>query len=139
MKNTLIYILFSSFISLNAYAQNPQIKACINTGGQFHVINTNTDQFGFCQYGNALIDSISMLMFNSDHAKTLAVEAFEATAFDSVRNCEQVNGTEVSGTDADSDSFQLCFLADSSSIEMKTLRAGYRANVNKGLVQALKK
>lgn len=124
--------LFVLFFSLSAFAENPLMRACDLTDGEFHAVELENDQFGFCIYGSAMMDSFTILDQIFHSSKTLAAEAFEDGL-----SCEEANGYEVVGTDLEGLNFEICRFSDGSMIESETLQAGPQSVANTGLVKAL--
>jgi hypothetical protein len=128
-------IFFSLFLgSLSVWAQNPLIRTCRLTQGQFLAIPFPGDQVAFCRYGEALIDALSIYKLSDLQGKSLAVSRFEASA---ANRCEDVQAVFVSTIDDRGRSFELCRFSDDSWIELPTLQRGPRHVLNQGLVRAL--
>lgn len=128
---TIGFLVF--FITLTALAQNPLIRVCNTTGGQFHEIYFSDDQVGFCQYELAMIDSETMLQSASFGVPSLAVEAL----FSSSDTCALADGDLKQGVDATNAQFYFCEFRDGSMIELSTLKAGSDSPSNSKLVDAL--
>lgn len=121
------------FISLSALAENPQLHACRLTSGTFHVIALEDDEFGFCEYGSAMMDSYSIFDSIFDSHQSIAVEAFSASL-----DCTEAQGYLIRGTDLEGKIYEICRFSDDSMIENETLLAGPGSADNAQLVNALK-
>lgn len=119
-------------VSFSSFASNPQIRTCNTTGGVFHSAHLSGDQVGFCIYGAAMMDSVSLLEVTTTSYKKSAVLAFEAGL-----NCSAAGGSEISVNDLEGHQFDVCLFSDSSIVELNTLIAGPNSSANAGLVQAL--
>jgi hypothetical protein len=119
--------------SLSAFANNPQERACRLTGGLFHAVHMDSDQVGFCAYGPAFMDSLSIMDMASLGKASAAVQAFKM----SPTSCDEVSGTEKNVTDLEGDSFRVCAFDDLSAVEVQTLEMGPAAPENAALVKAL--
>ena len=130
MNQVKIFVLI--FISaLAAYAtNNPQIRACNVTGGQFFSVFTEEqDQLGLCRYGEALIGSIDIL--NKDETVTLSIENYRA----GIRDCETFNLTLLKTFNGEY--ILACRYNDGSVIDIETLKTGYTNERNDLLNKAL--
>lgn len=132
MKFLGLSILFVSSICL---AHNPMEHACHFSGGDFHAIATADDQIGFCQYGNAYIDSLSVLEAVANSTETIAVKVVKSSS--NVVTCEQVGGQAIKGQDLEGFNFDLCQFKDGSLLERRTLQAGANSEFNAGLLFGL--
>ncbi|MEZ0391920.1 MAG: hypothetical protein ACAH59_06880 [Pseudobdellovibrionaceae bacterium] len=124
--------LLTFLLGFSAFANNPQIRTCRITGGEFHAVRALNDEFGFCTYESAMMDSISLLLVTTSSQKTLAVQAFESGL-----QCSQSQGSVVRGEDLENKKFDLCVFSDESLVELGTLQAGPNASANTGLMKAL--
>lgn len=128
MKKLLFVI---ALLSLNVFAsQNPQIRVCRISQGTFEVFDIGTDEIGHCYFGDASIDTLSLMEIRFEDIKTQAVEALEFGD----RGCvykvvEGVNNVR---------SRQICLYRDGSSIELETLKKGPNHIDNRRLMSILK-
>jgi hypothetical protein len=125
--------LFIFAVSIPSFASNPLIHACNLTGGAFHVLQIDDDQVGFCKYGPALIDSLSVLEITSDQRTSTAAKL----ALSAGSDCAD-SGDFVSAQDLEGVPFSICRFSDGSSLEIKTLQSGADSSSNAKLVHALK-
>ncbi len=133
---------FALLLGLSAHAQNPLIRVCLVTEGEFHVYdfpNTSdyaADQYAFCQYeGTSAIDAISLFQVTGNLGKTMAVLAFEETLKTPALTCG--DASYQIGTDQDEKRIEVCMFEDRSLIELNTLKLGYNADENENLVRAV--
>jgi len=129
MKILGVLIFMAGF---SALADNPQIRACRLTEGTFHVVALEEDQFGFCEYGSAMMDSYSIFDSILESTQSLAVEAFLDSS-----ECTEAQGYVARGTDLEGKNFDICKFSDGSMIENETLEAGPQAGSNAQLMKAL--
>jgi hypothetical protein len=128
MKKLLLVI---TLLSLNVFAsQNPQIRVCRISQGNFEVFDIGTDEIGHCNLGKASIDTISLMQIRFEGEKSLAVQALEFGD----RGCafEVVDGVNNEHTR------ELCLYRDGSSIELETLKKGPNHIDNRRLMAILK-
>lgn len=128
------FAILALFLALPTWAENPLIRICRTTGGTFHEVQIPSDSVAMCQYGSALITSLSILKVTSSRSKCLAVQAFEKS---NGTACETAGGELVSAVDAEGATFSMCLFHDGSMIESQTLELGPSSENNQGLVQAL--
>lgn len=124
---------FVFVFSIQALAQNPLIHYCNLTSGTFHAIEIDGDQVGYCRYGSAMIDALSILETTTGQRQSQA----SSQALGSGASCEDVGGQVLNGTDLEGHSFSICRFDDASSLQTSTLAGGSGAAENAGLVQAL--
>ena len=131
------FIILSALLTLGfgaqAFAHNPQIHFCQLSGGQFHEIEVNGDQVGYCQFGKAYIDAVSFLMVTTNQGSTTATLA----ALGGANYCASAGGQVFKGQDFIGAPFDLCFFQDGSSIEVMTLSRGPYSSENALMVQGL--
>lgn len=125
----------------NASAQrNPQIRHCLILNGEFFVADTDSDQFGFCQFGEAIIGTIDLLRYLDDGSEdgtdnrldVLSIQAFA----NNVKNCEPY-GNQIEVKKPQAEKLMMCQFTDGSMIESKTLLLGRYSNSNWKLAEAL--
>ena len=125
----------------NAYAQrNPQIRHCQTLNGEFFVADAESDQFGFCQFGEAVIGTIDLLRYLDDGSEdgtdnrfdVLSIQAFAKN----VHDCEPY-GQLISVKKPQGATLIMCQFSDGSLIENKTLMNGRYSNKNWKLSEAL--
>ena len=120
--------------SFSAFANNPQQRACRLTGGEFHALQIEADQVGFCVYGTSMLDSISIMQSAESGQVSRAVVEFN----DPSNSCEVGGGVEKQGKDLEGREFQICVFDDHSAVELQTMLGGADAPCNSELVKALK-
>ncbi len=125
--------LLTLVISVQSFASNPLIHACNQTGGQFHALQIGDDQVGFCKYGSALIDSLSVLDITSGQRTSTAA----ALALSEGSDCAD-SGEFLAVQDLEGIAFSICRFDDGSAIEVNTLQSGANSSGNAKLVHALK-
>jgi hypothetical protein len=114
MKKLLFVTLL---LSLNAFAfQNPQIRVCNISHGNFEVYDIEDDVIGHCNLGKASIDTISLMEIRFYDRTTDAVRAF-------LGNSKKCNGSTITGVN-NMRTNELCFYMDGSSIDLETLVKG---------------
>lgn len=128
MKNLLFVI---TLLSLNVFANpNPQMRVCRISQGNFEIFDIGTDGIGHCYFGDASIDTISLMEIRFRGIKTQAIEALEYGD----RGCvykvvDGVNNVR---------NRQFCLYRDGSSIELETLMKGPDHFDNRRLMSILK-
>ncbi len=122
------------FLSFSAFANNPQIRSCRLTGGNFQSLQIEADQVGFCVYGSSMIDSISVMQSAESGKVSQAIAEFNRSA----NSCEFAGGFEKQVQDLEGQGFQICTFDDHSAIEMQTMLKGADAPSNSLLTTALK-
>ncbi len=133
MKIIRLIALLSFGFAAQAFAHNPQIHFCQLSGGLFHEIEVKGDQVGYCQFGTAYIDAVSLLKVTTDQGSTTATLA----AMGGANYCASAGGEVVQGQDFIGAPFELCFFQDGSSIEVMTLAHGPTSSQNALMIQAL--
>lgn len=119
-----------TLLTISAFAQrNPQIRTCNITQGVFNAYDVPGDNIGHCIYGNASVDTISLMEKVYYGRETIAVQQF----MDGITRC---NGSIVSASN-ERESMNVCMYSDNSSIRLSTLQAGNSAGSNIKLVEAL--
>lgn len=133
MNQIKIFVLIFALASTTNATKNPQIRACVTSGGQFFSVYTEEDdQLGLCQYGDALIGSIDIL--NKDVAEDetpLSIENYRA----GIHDCETFNLTTL--TTFNGKLISACRYNDGSVIDLQTLYTGYNNERNFQLNKAL--
>ncbi len=127
-------LTFSLFLATAAFAQNPQIRICRVTEGEFQAVDIPGDQIGLCHYQNSFIDAVSILTVTSGENQSLAIQALFGSNTDS---CEAAGAQTVAGQDLEGNQFQLCLFQDQSLIELNTLITTATGASNAGLVKAI--
>jgi hypothetical protein len=122
MKSLIIGVLF---FSLSALAHNPQIHICNVTEGKFQALQLGSDQVGFCQYGSAFVDAVSLMKVTSNESTTLAIRALEAGPASS---CEEVSAMDFGASNLEGTPYEICKFEDDSYVELSTLQNGLSAN-----------
>ncbi|MGZ3725000.1 MAG: hypothetical protein ACXWQQ_04340 [Pseudobdellovibrio sp.] len=127
---SVVFIILSA--SLTSFAVgNPQIRACVASGGEFMTVNTDDDQLGMCRYSQALIGAIDILNKDEPSSTPLSIENYR----DGVVDCDAFNVMTVktfSGA-----VIQVCRFDDGSMMDIQTLSRGRYDYRNRLLNQAL--
>jgi len=121
-------------LSIQASANNnPLMRNCRLTGGEFYAVAMNGDTIGFCKYGVAMIDALSILQTTSSEYVSTASQL----ALGNGANCEN-HGQLLVYPDIENAEFFACRFPDGSWLEINTMHNGANSANNAGLVQALK-
>jgi hypothetical protein len=124
---------FTVLFSLSVWAGNPLIHYCNLTYGEFHTVKMNSDQVGFCEYGSAVIDALSIFATTTGQSDSMAAQAAQAAG----SSCADANGNIVAAEDLNGQQLQICLFADGSALEVNTLQLGALAPANRPMIQAL--
>ena len=123
-------LIIMTILVVSAFAQrNPQIRTCNITGGNFSVLNIQVDKIGHCNYGDASVDTISLMDKVYENKESMAVKQF----LDGVTDCRGIIITGFNNVET----ALICYYNDKSSIRLSTLNAGNNSPANKNLVEAL--
>lgn len=134
MKCLNLLSLFAAItLSLTAVAQNnPQIRQCHITGGEFLVAQTENDQIGLCKYDSALIGTIDLLTYEDNLNPVQSLQTY----IDGIQSCEPYAQTKTIQI-LDGTSIDVCVFFDGSTIDSNTLKLGRHAPENTKLNKAL--
>ncbi|GIL17233.1 MAG: hypothetical protein BroJett040_09840 [Oligoflexia bacterium] len=134
MRSVAIFCI-SIFCSLQVFAySNPLIRICRINSGLFTEISVEqpaSDKLPFCQFGQALVGSLSILEFQTEGRTSEALRAYKNSA-----DCEISGGSTLQGS-ADLLPVTFCQFSDGSVIEAETLRGGPQSPHNQMLNQVL--
>lgn len=129
-KTAALYLLLLGLSTpLTSHALNPQIQICNQLNGQYFVANSESDQLGFCRFGQAFIGTLDLLDLHN--SKALENYVNETT------NCS-ANGTEETLATPEGDSIEVCHFKGHSFIGLKTLENGKADEGNQQLNTALR-
>lgn len=138
MKTIISTIIF--LVSFNAMAaQNPLMRACRVTYGQFWLVKITEpkeDTIPFCLYGKARISALSILE-KMDGTLTEAANAYLATASDEVSSCSEAGAKKITAREFDGTPTKICYFSDDSFIGTETLFRGANSSLNNTLNSAL--
>lgn len=139
-----LFVLICSFVASSAFSKtdlgvrNPMMQTCWATEGQFLVLDTTFDQLGGCTYGDALIDSLSILEVTFDEKKSQSIKALESTVDWPIEECVDWDGTLITGQiPVNGPTVSVCYFDDDSWIEVETLRRGLLDSQNEALKKAI--
>ncbi len=139
MKKTIFFVLFCFSTQIFAFS-NPQIRLCRVTGGQFWSLDIDypsPDNMGFCRYGQAMIDTISLIEHREYALGTKAMVAYYITKISPFASCDEAGGILTAGYDSEGQRTQLCSFSDNSHVKSSTLLKGWSHPSNKALNKAL--
>ncbi|MBC7464775.1 MAG: hypothetical protein H7256_02185 [Bdellovibrio sp.] len=126
-----ILVIFGLTLSTSAQ-NNPQIRACNQTGGEFKAAKTENDEVGLCKYGQAYIGTIDLLNYRDNQQGAQSLQTY----IDGIQSCEPY-GQMKTITILQSLSIDVCSFDDGSMIEAETLRTGRHDPRNAQLNRAL--
>ena len=132
LKIAFFGLLIFSVSNVQALQKNPQILRCHALNGEFFVANTESDQFGFCSFGEAIIGTIDLLRYADNVNDVLSIEAY----INNVKDCEPF-GQLIDVKKPNGPTLVMCSFTDGSLIENQTLSLGQTSEKNKKLNQAL--
>lgn len=133
-----IYFIFSFFLatlfsfSSRANTANPQIRLCHQQSGVYFVAHNESDEFGFCQFGQAVVGTLELMAFITENQKVQAIENYQNT----IPACSPSGQIENLIVDVNN-TFQVCHYSDQSRIGLQTLIKGRFDQQNKKLNQVL--
>mgnify|MGYP003682979653 CR=1 FL=1 len=137
-----IILIVAVLMSVQAFANNPQIRTCRINKAYFWSIKIEQpakDSIGFCRYDESLIGSITLMKLLYDKVNTAALDAFYGTINSKVKDCQAAGAQRISSIDSEGDKRNLCyFSSDYSFILEKTLTEGWYSNLNAKLIDILK-
>ena len=132
LKIAFLGLLIFSVSHVHAVQKNPQIRRCHILKGEFFVANTESDQFGFCQFGEAIIGTIDLLRFSDNGNDVLSIQAY----INNVQDCEPY-GQLIDVKKPNGPTLVMCSFTDGSLIENQTLSLGQSSEKNRHLNEAL--
>ncbi len=132
LKIAFLGLLLLSVSNAHAILKNPQIRQCHLLNGEFFVANTESDQFGFCQFGEAIIGTIDLLRYADNDNDVFSIQAYK----NNTKDCEPF-GQLVDVKKPNGPVITMCSFTDGSLIENQTLSLGKDSEKNKKLSDAL--
>lgn len=137
MKNLFALVILISSMSIWAQ-QNPQIRVCNISGGNFWAMDISSDNIGFCKYDESLMGSMSLIRFFFMNQQSEAMSALLSTGSKKIKECYQVMGEELVATDSEGQSLSICYFdGDYSFVLKKSLTEGINSPFNDKLRAAL--
>jgi hypothetical protein len=125
------FLVVTVLSTLSFASNNPLMRVCRVSGGEFIGISIEQDEIPFCRYGQAMMGSEALLRAQ-DAELSLAYQSYALQAAVGAPTCELAGaiGHEANGQ-------TLCEFRDGTWIELKTLSRGRRAPENESLENAL--
>lgn len=99
--------------------RNPLIRVCITNGGTFETHPVGTDEFAFCRWNRAVIDSQTLL----SNLNGVQSEAAGLMMSDTIAtSCADVGASSLS-LDSTPDRQEVCLFTDGSMLAIETISA----------------
>lgn len=139
MRKMILVFILSGLAFSN---DNPQRRICITNGALFWTYQIKSpveDEVGFCQYGQALLDSMSLIEFFTQNVSSLAIQHFYSTSKKPYQSCEHASGISIDGQDSQGTTKTLCLFKDYSFISQETLTSGWYSSLGSELAISLSK
>lgn len=133
IKTVLILALLNIFWMAPSFAANPQILICRTHGADFwsfKLQGDNSDEIGFCRYGEAYVGSQDLMSYFNDNIKTFALENYFSTRTNKIENCDEVDGKSLISMDSTGLIMNICVFPDGSYIGEETLLRGWHSDSN---------
>lgn len=129
------FILASIFVSSMAFAvqKNPLIRTCHILGGEFLIAKSQSDEFGFCTFGKAIVGALDLMLFNSKESISQSINSY----IKNHNSCEPTGQVETLTVIGNGPRIQFCTYPDGSFIELGTLNKGQNSSDNLKFNEAL--